>query len=290
MNLYQLEVLKAKYKLHPSLRDVYVEGCDTGFYQWFFDAKGIKDVKVYSIDTVEIHRDIIGRHGLTLSSSQNKVIALSKELCQYFDDDEILVKCIVDADFDRYLGKIENNPVLEYTDYTALEMYSFNRNVLDKFIGMVLGGFPVKAQAILNNIARVLTRVFLIRLTNEKLQWGMSFPVEKTFTKYFTWHHKRIIFKERNFIRNYLITNGRHRQMKEFLGVMSAFEKELHNDVRNNIRGHDFSWALFRLIKKVNGRTGFMNWESLETSLRGCIELGHIENEQLFCELAKLAS
>ena len=82
MNLYKLEVLKAKYKLHPSLKDVYVEGCDTGFYQWFFHAKGIKDVKVYSIDTVEIHGNIIEGYGLKRGSSKNKVIALSKELHQ----------------------------------------------------------------------------------------------------------------------------------------------------------------------------------------------------------------
>ncbi len=287
MNLYKLEVLKAKYKLAPFLKDVYVEGCDTGFYRWFFDAKGIKDVKVYSIDTVEIPGDIIERYGLRRGSSQNKVIALSKELCQYFDD-EIMVKCVVDADFDRYLGKIENNPVLEYTDYTALEMYLFNENVLKKIeIAMSL---PIKPQTILNNIACVLERVFLIRLTNEKLQWKMTFPVYKSLNKYFVWEREKIVFNESKFIKNYLITNGRYKELGRFQDVMRAFEKGMHEDVRNNIRGHDFSWALFRLIKKIKGKTDFKDWEKFEHWLRITVELDYIENEQLFCELAKLAS
>jgi hypothetical protein len=288
LNLYQLEVLKAKYKLEPSLKDVYVEGTDTGFYKWFFDAKGIKDVKVYPIDIVEIHKDIIRKYGLRWCSSQSKVIALSKELSQFFGDD-IKVKCVVDADFDRYLGKIESNSILEYTDYTSLEMYFFNEKVLKK-IEIAVNGLPMESQVILNNIANVLERVFLIRLTNEKLQWGMSFLEDKSFNSYFDWNCEKIVFDETRFIKNYLIKNGKYGRVIEFKKVMSKFEKEMHDDVRNNIRGHDFSWALFRLIKKIKGKTGFKNWKNFEHWLCLSLELGYIENEQLFCKLAKLAS
>jgi len=284
----RIDELVGRYELEPSLTDVYVEGKDAAVYRWFFQAKGMRDVKVYPIDSVAIHDKILAKYGLNKESNQHKVIALSEELRNEFKGDELRVRCVVDADYDRHLGRIRNNVFLEYTDYTSIEMYFFSKPALDKFIGIVLKGLPVTSSFLIKNMAQVLQRVFLIRLSNEKLQWGMSFQKSGKLKKYFKWTKKKIEFKESKFIKNYLLKNGRAKQRAEFDCVMKACTKQLAADVRHNIRGHDFSWALFHLAKKIMKEVGFSRWEAMESALVGCVEMAFVENEHLFRKLSKL--
>ncbi len=285
---HRIDELFARYELEPSLTDVYVEGKDIGVYRWFFQAKGMRDVKVYPIDSVAIDDKVLAKHGLHKGSDQQNVIALSEELGNEFEGDELRVRCVVDADYDRHLGKIRNNDFLEYTDYTSLEMYFFSKPALNKFIGIVLKGLPVTSSFVMKNIAQVLQRVFTIRLSNEKLQWGMSFPTLETLKKYFKWTKTKIEFKERKFIKTYLLMNRRGKQRAEFECVMGACTKQLYADVRHNIRGHDFSWALFCLVKKIKKEVGYSRWDAMENALVGCVEMAFVENEHLFRKLSTL--
>jgi hypothetical protein len=285
---HRIDELFARYELEPSLTDVYVEGKDDEVYKWFFQAKGLRDVKVYPIDTVAIDDKVLAKYGLNKESDQQKVIALAEELRSEFEGDELRVRCVVDADYDRHLGRIRNNDFLEYTDYTSLEMYFFSKPALDKFIGIVLKGLPVTSSFVIKNMAQVLQRVFIIRLSNEKLKWGMSFPKLENLKKYFKWTKMKIEFKEREFIKNYLTKNGRSKQIAEFECVMGACTKQLDADVRHNIRGHDFSWALFHLAKKIKKEVGFNRWEVMERALTGCVEMAFVENEHLFRKLSTL--
>ena len=56
----KLQELVALYKLHPELRDVYVEGdSDRSFIEWFIGEKGLNRVNIYCIETVEIPQDAV---------------------------------------------------------------------------------------------------------------------------------------------------------------------------------------------------------------------------------------
>jgi len=283
-----LVVIKARYELMPSLKEVYVEGKVIELYRWFFQAKNMHHVKVYSIDTVEIDEKIINSYGLNEESNQHKLIALSEELQNDYKEDSLKVRCIVDADYDRHLKTTRNNNFLEYTDYTSVEMYFFNEPALDKFIGIVLKGLPVKCSLLIRNMAKVLERVYLIRLSNEKLKWGMRFPKKETLKKYFVWTKTKIEFKEKEFIKNYLIMNGKGKKKAEFECIMKEYEGNLEADARHNIRGHDFTWALFHVSKKIKKRIGFSTWERMESALLGCVEMAFVEDEQLFQRLSIL--
>jgi hypothetical protein len=53
-----LDELVARYVLEPDLRDIYVEGkTDKLFLEWFLRNRGIEDIAVYEIETVDISAD-----------------------------------------------------------------------------------------------------------------------------------------------------------------------------------------------------------------------------------------
>ncbi|MBW8039315.1 MAG: hypothetical protein FVQ85_04880 [Planctomycetes bacterium] len=279
-----LNEIRVQYQLEPSLKDVYVEGDnEVSILRWFFDEKDKKDVHVYSINIVEIPAEAYERTSLRAGSNHNKVIVLSEELSRDFDKKKIKVKCIADADYDRYLNKCRKNYILEYTDYTSIEMYYFNKPLLNKFVKLVLHGLKFSTASLMRDMKNVLQRIFLIRLANERLEWSMTWI---DFRSYLLWGEGRIKFDEERFLRNYLTRNGRKRDTKQFKAVLLDFKKQMHQDPRHNIRGHDFTYLFFLAVKKFKGhRAGFHDVWSFERALCGCLELDSLECEALFKRL-----
>lgn len=283
----KLEEIKALYYLEPSLKDLYVEGTtDLNVLRWFFDKKRRKDVQVYPVDVIEIKDNIFQRANLSKHSNRNKVIVLAEELSKHFDKRKINVKCIVDADYDRYLGRCRDNYILEYTDYTSVEMYFFNDKFVSKFVDLVLHGFPVSPVRLMSYMKNVLQRIFLIRLANEELEWNMTWV---DFRGYISWNDQGFKLDEERFLTSYLMRNGRVRNLDDFKSVMHDFEIKLNSDERHNIQGHDFTYLFFLMVKRYKGhRRGFGNLETFEGALCGCLELAFVEDEKLFVKLGTL--
>lgn len=279
-----LNEIRVQYQLEPSLKDVYVEGAtEVSIMRWFFDRKDKKDVHVYPIDIVEIPAEAYERTSLRAGSNHNKVIVLAEELSRDFDRKKIKVKCIADADYDRYLNRCRSNYILEYTDYTSIEMYFFNKPWLSKFVNIVLHGFTLSPAQLVRDLKNVLQRVFLIRLTNERLEWSMTWV---DFRRYISWNGGRIKFDEERFLRNYLTRNARKRDINQFKALMDHFAEQLHQDPRHNIRGHDFTYLFFLTVKRYKWRrVGFKDVWAFERALCGCIELDFLECEELFKRL-----
>ena len=76
--------LISRYKLEPSLRDVYVEGSkDRSLLSWYCASNGMRDVSVREIDTVEVPSSLIVARGLR-PGRRGAVITLGLELCEAF--------------------------------------------------------------------------------------------------------------------------------------------------------------------------------------------------------------
>jgi hypothetical protein len=279
-----LNEIRLRYQLEPSIKDVYVEGAtDVSILKWFFERKDKKDVHVFPIDIVEIPAEAYQRTGLRAGSNHNKVIVFAEELCRDFDKEKIKVKCIADADYDRHLNKCRSNYVLEYTDYTSFEMYFFNKPFFSKFINLVLHGFSISQTNLFRDFKKVLQRIFLIHLANESLEWSMTWV---DFRSYISWSGGRIKFDEQRFLRNYLTRNGKIRDADEFKAVMRDFEKQLHQDPRHNITGHDFTYLFFLAVKRYKRhRAGFKDLQTFEGALCGCLELDFLKDDPLFKKL-----
>jgi len=283
-----LNTLIARYKLEPGLKDIYVEGPrDRSILQWFLEAKGIKDIKVYLIETIDLPHCTFSKFDLSTNSNRDMVIGLAKQLTSVFGSLTLKVKCVVDTDYDHYLNKIRKDNVLVYTDYTSMEMYCFNKSYLNKFLSLVLSGFSISSVKLLSHLTKPLQRIFLMRLANEELNWNMTWLND--FTKYFSWKRKGIEFDEEGLLNSLLMKNNRIKDISLFRSVIKDFERKLNRDSRHNIRGHDFTHLFFWLVKKAKptGR-GFQDIGTFECSVWGCLELSLVENEGLFLKLASL--
>jgi hypothetical protein len=280
----RLEEIRARYELEPCLKDIYVEGSnDCSLLTWFFRKKGERDICVYQIDTIEIPETMFENLELDKGSSHDRVILLSEILNEHFKDKKLKVRCVADTDYDRYLHRCRKNQLLEYTDYTCTEMYLFNEVCISKVLNFILSSFPVSSLELLRNLSNILQKMFLMRLVNENLKWGMSWLDPKRYT---SWNGKQIKFDHKNFIKNYLMKNGKLAQTDEFNDSIKGFQIQLHADVRHNIRGHDFTNLLFLTLKREGGRRfGFTDIHTFERVLLGFADFDDIKNQGLFLKL-----
>jgi hypothetical protein len=283
----RLDELKALYQLEPSLRDLYLEGLnDLSIIRWFLTKKGKKEINVYPIEIIEVPDHAFDKANLSKHSNRNKVIVLSEELSEHFDKEKIKVRCIVDADFDRYLNRCRKNYILQYTDYSSVEMYLFNVETLEKFLGLGLKNFSVSSSKLLNDLKRILQRMFVIRLANESLSWEMTWIDIKS---YISWNGKSVKFDESQFLKSYLMRNSRLKDIGRFKTAMYDFSERLDQDPRNNIQGHDFTYLFFLVVKRYARHRGrFANVETFEGTLCCCLELNSLQTERLFVKLADL--
>lgn len=280
----RLDEISVRYKLEPSLKDVYVEGTtEISILRWFFDEMDKKEVYIYPIDLIEIPDSAFEEAGLSKHSNHNRVIVLAEQLSRKFNQRRLNVKCVADADCDRYLGRCRSNYILEYTDYTSMEMYFFNKPLIQKFLQLVLGGFPMSADRVIRSLKNVLQRLFLIHLANEQLGWNMTWV---DFRRYISWSNRGIKFDEPRFLRSYLMRNRQVMNLQEFKEVVTHFEDRLHSDTRHNIRGHDFTYLFFLMVKRYKGhRTGYKDTGTFEGAMCGCLELRFVKDERLFAKL-----
>jgi hypothetical protein len=285
-----LDEIKTLYFLEPSIKDIYVEGSgDAYILRWFFKRKNRRDVHVYSVDVLEIPDAALERANLCPHSARNNVLLLAQELASHFNEPKLKVKCVVDADYDRYLDRCMESYVLEYTDYTCMEMYLFNESLIDKFLSLALRGFRLSASALMRQLTSIVERLFLVRLTNEKLGWRMPWPSSTRFgARYLSWSSDGVQFEEERFITNYLTSNTRRGEMDQFKAVMDELAGSFDPDPRQNMHGHDFTLVFFLLVRRLKGHRGeFKDVATFEAALSGCLELAFVESEPLFLKLVQ---
>ena len=203
---HRISELVTKYRLEPSIRDLFVEGPgDQNIYSWYLETSGCKLLKVSTIEWVEISKDILISHGLA-SGNRDRVIALALELDSQFSHVLGYVRCIADSDFDFVLNARKSANHLLYTDYTSIDLYTCSEDLLRKLFRL---GFNIPDSEIgplLDSLFSILQDVFIIRAANEKLGWDMT-PVR--FTRCCEINVPAITFDRNKFINRYLMSNCR---------------------------------------------------------------------------------
>jgi hypothetical protein len=277
-----LEEVKAKYILEPDLKDIYVESTlDKSILKWFFDSLNNKNVKVFCIDLVEMPSKILEKYRLRSNSNQSKIIALSEELCSISNNKNIMTKCIADVDFDRHLGLLRKNRVLKYTDYTSIEMYFLNKNHIKKFFCLVLNSEITMESKLMKDILSILKDLFIYRLANIILKLQLAWPSK--IEKYVNIQRNEVIFNSSKFLETYLLPKNKYKNV--FVQKVKEIASSLDRDIRNNIRGHDFTNLLYKVSHNVRGMSPIKCYEDFNKALVGSLEISFIESEPLFVDL-----
>jgi len=272
-----LEELIARYELEPELRDIYVEGySDYLFFQWFLDKSNCHNAAVYEIDTVRIANDILVRHGLE-KGDRGRVIALALELERKVVHPH-QTTCVADRDFDAITGRTFSCGILLFTDYSCLEMYTFNEYVMSKFLSIVVRTSTVTPSQLVARLHPILQELFLIRLTSIKLGLALSWI---PFNKYCTAKKGNIEFEEARFIDNYLTSNNAWGDRDQFLETLTELRQHLTDDYRQKTRGHDYIAMMSLYINSVSNKKTFSE-EFISRSIMVALECEYLKKENMF--------
>lgn len=278
-NKHKFSELVTQYEFEPTIYDLFVEGYrDKAFWEWHLIKTSDYNLNIIDIDSVELPEFLECKLELDLSSNKNKVIVLAHEL-------EIKVKgcsqykCIVDKDFDEFLGIDHRRFNLYYTDYSSLDLYTFNKITIEKFIQMAIIKLPYTIDFMLNQFINVLTEVFFIRLANIVLQLNLKWL---DFIRCCTFINGEIFFDNQEFLKRYLSKNAKLSMFNVFEKKMNDMEQKKTNEPRNQIYKDDlFELFEFYLLICTN-KHQIVKSKNLENSLFCSLTREILDNENLF--------
>jgi hypothetical protein len=239
-----IDEIVAKYELHPTLFDIYVEGAfDRDFIFEFLDSTGRRgDVSVYAIDDIEVPAEQVSAFGLSHGSNRNRVLTLAKLLEARLPAMNGNVICLVDADLDRLFGQLRSWAYLAHTDYTCMEMYSLNDSSLKRFLRFTCNLGESTASEFLAIASAVLPVQFCVRGAVEALGLNVSIPA---FSSGLTKKKDPSTFSGGKYIEHFLRTNALVDRAEEINTLLADLRSRLTDDIRHHAHGHDFVELLF---------------------------------------------
>jgi len=283
-NIRTIKELIQRYRLEPEIFDLFVEGNrDYSFYNYFIKEIGINNIEIYVINSIELNEEDLNNFSLSIKkNNRNKVIALSHLLEKSIPELDN-VRCIVDSDFDIILKKKYNYRKLILTDYTSLELYLFNKEVLRKFFELVIGGIQFSIDSIISQFSDILPEIFLIRSANFLLETNLEWLSIK---KCCLFNDSEILFDSPKFIKRYLSKNSKLLLEKDFIKIIENNRAKLTDDPRKQIHRDDFFELMSLFLRRVcKFELKLSSIDFISKSLFGCIEINQLLEENLFRKL-----
>jgi hypothetical protein len=277
----KISELIAKYRLQPELRDVFVEGStDKDILSWYIRAAGLTTAKVYPIELIDVPVEILNKYGLTEGNRQ-RVIALSREIGHALGHDAPQATGVVDADFDRLLGRVIDCAGVLVTDYPAIEIYFAHEVPLSKYFAVVLGK-QTDPNEVLQAFGTILSELFLIRVSLDLLKLSvMWIPFDKACSR----KDDALVLNRDKFIMNLLQNSNALPYRQALFEKIEELRPKLGLDVRQSMHGHDFVGLLLLHTEKWAKRRGLQSTHAMSTALMACLERTHLDKEPLFIAL-----
>ena len=274
----QIQELVALYRLEPTIRDVYVEGLtDQSLLAWFLSELGHRVVSVKQIESVEVPVELVQSLGFE-NNNRGRVITLAHVLESELGRETRATTCVADSDFDRLLRKQYRSTLLLLTDYPSMELYFFESSSLRKFLAIVVRGFPKLPRVVMSEIQGPLVEMFLYRLANSRLGWGLR---HISFETCCTLHKTGVVLDSDKYIVRLLNANNRSAQREAFLDSVRECRSFLREDSRNHMHGHDFIALLCWYIRQHKGYKG-IGREIVERSIYACSTTELLAAEGMF--------
>ena len=280
--------LVTRYDLEPDLHDLFVEGPrDRGIFSWYLNNSGHNDVAVFEIETVEIPHEVLASHRLT-SGNRARVIALALELDGRLPSVLRYVRCVADSDFDFiFRFRIYANHLL-YTDYTSIDLYTYNNDLLGKVLRLGFNIPETEIQPLSDSIRPILQDLFIIRAANQKLDWGM---VLVPFTRCCNLSGAVVTFDRNEFLGRCLDSNSRRKERDTFDELCSELQTIYLDNPRQSIHSEDYYELIGWYLRRRRGWQGYRVGErSIMANLMSALDGQLLSNENLFIELHAIFS
>lgn len=275
--------LVTMYELEPSLRDIYVEGPhDRAIFNWYLEIAAHQHVSVIEIESIDIPSEKLFSHGLT-SGNRDRVITLALELDSQYPTRLPFVRCIIDSDFDLiFESKHEANHLL-YTDYTSVDMYSYDEALLRKVLCL---GFHVPESALpslFNSMTSILHDIFIIRAAVQKLGWGIPLV---SFVRCCKVNNSSIVFDRSDFVHRCLNASDMQDERATLEALCNNLAVIKLNDPKHSIHSEDYFELIgWYLARRCNWSGYARGKRSIMSNLIVALDHSVLRGQNLFVEL-----
>lgn len=274
----------------PEFKDVYVEGpFDAKLISWFLKSHGRKN-QVFPIKLVYVPTQEVLARGLE-DGAKGRLLTfgalLEKEL---FNLNSSMPVIIVDKDRDALFPPA--TPVCKsclYTDYTSIEIYGYEVEVVEKLLDLFLHVESITAREVLNLIEPILVDLFLLRAALHMSGTGVG--LIEGFTGHCGIASGRGQVDMANLLSQSMADYSKRfrPRVETIIEEVENLRKRLPSDVRLAIRGHDFiqvlSWVLNGHVEGM-----FRNIHVIARGLILALEKVDLLKYPLFIELLKRTS
>ena len=282
--------LATLYEVEPEINEVIVEGSlDKHLVHWFLKRAGFDDVVVYQVrERVRITKSELTKRKQT-TGVRGELISAALFITEKVKDAEAVtsVTFIADRDWD-WLQKedpLPESPLLLYTDHSAIELYGWSEDALEKLVRIALEcPAAVTGRSTRLHLEQLLISIFLARWALHNSKLGIGFP--EKFEAHCDVPGGAFDAK------GLFVSLGGNvsKQVAALLAEIKKSESALPSDSRRAIHGHDIAKILFKYLKPFvakEKKKDFQNWRQLEKMWLMGIEHADLKESGLFTELSR---
>jgi len=236
------------YELEPEIRNIWVEGeTDAAVMSWFLDACGIRDVDVRTPDEVDVDAEMVAKYGL-LPGNRSRIISLALEVGVALKGNKncATVVAVADRDFDDLLGRRIQCDLLIYTEFSSLEMFCADKEVLEKLLKICR--IEQDASELLDASLCIAKQVSLLRACALSLKKDWSWVC---FKGSMLRKGKASQYNFNSHLNRYLDRNAGRNDGEIFLKRFDELLEIADGRELMVVRGHDFIDVLFHFIKDI---------------------------------------
>jgi hypothetical protein len=289
--------LATLHERHPREQEIIAEGSvDRCVVGWFLQTQGI-DLPVYDVASrVEVPPELLGQLGLSYGN-RSLSIAAATELARIGKLPTDSVLFVIDADYGYTLdAPPPAGPNLLVTDYTDIEMYCFDAQVLRKYLSITLRCPDIDPQVVLDSIEESLSDLYAVRRYLQQLPEPRP-EIAARITNRLSITNGRVALDSLGLLRasvsNSLLLEVKRTTNDELREGFQEIRSHLTGDARFRIRGHDYPVVLSYYLSVMhsncfnNDRRRFGESEVAAGALLACLDPAYLLSKPLFVELLK---
>ena len=279
---YTLQALVALYEFEPSLNDVLVEGrADAGLLRWYLREQD-RRVSVRAVDdVVDVPSYEVARIGFDINA-RGRAMAVASALSETLPASQVTPVVVVDADWHAAVGpQLAARRFLIMTDMPASENYCLQPRPLQKFLDLVLGARDeVDASSVVDTLANALVELHAVRIVLHHLAESCA----NNPAALVSFNAGTSSLNKAELIRR-SCSSGAYSETdrNELLSEAEWYEMALR-DAAQGGRGHDIGPLLIRYLD-LSGH--YADVRTVESTLRGCLEVSDLDSWSLFTELRR---
>lgn len=280
----KIEELESLARLEPQMKNIIVEGSlDEVIIRRFLKQCRYNNVGVFKINSIQVPSCLIreGEGG----SERGRIRTLARilsasEICQP------VFRCISDRDLDAILGleNVVSPELLLLTDFSTIEMYFYDSNLVEQLISDYARKPRIDASATLSQIGNVLAAISCMFGASQSLNLSCHHISVSRCCSYDSL--AGLNFDEDEYMYRYFNTASGLKVFDTFVSEVERLRSIAPTDIRVWTRGKDFLALLGYVLRKEGVESKFCTEQSLERGLTMGLDRDYLMNFLLFQTIA----